>query len=108
MNGFVETLTALTPREQIMWAALLCSQVLDVVSTNLVLRRGGRELNPIVARVMTLTGDLWGVVKIGFVMGVVWMLYTPQIEWLVWAGAALTAAVALRNLKIARDMRGSK
>ncbi len=43
---------------------LMALQVLDVVSTNRVLRFGGREFNPIVAWIIRRTGRAWWLPKL--------------------------------------------
>jgi len=65
-------------------AVLLALQVADVLTTNRVLARGGREVNPLMALAMRRLGRLWWVPKAGLVGGAVaaaWLWLPPP--WLV-------------------------
>lgn len=78
----------------ILFAAL---QAVDVTLTVLVLRKGGRELNPIMRWFMDRLGMIPGlaapkVIAIGIIAAI-------NIEWFTIAFCALYAAVAAWNLK---------
>jgi hypothetical protein len=88
--------------EILMWGALLLSQIADVWTTQRGLKRGAREANPVVRRLMAATGDLWGGIKVVVVMVLLWNVYEPGLEWLIWLGAAATTAVAINNYRIVR------
>lgn len=85
-----------------MWLTLLTAQGADVWTTQRALRRGGRELNPVIRAVMRATGDLWGLVKIAVVLLVMWNLYTPDIAWVIWLVSGATFLLALNNYRVAR------
>ena len=78
----------------ILFAAL---QAVDVTLTALVLRKGGRELNPIMRWFMARLGMIPGLaVPKVIALGV---LAAINIEWFTIAACALYAAVAAWNLK---------
>jgi hypothetical protein len=52
---------------------LLCLCYLDVVTTNYILEKGGRELNPLMAYFMSNLGDYWWVPKAVMTLGVAWV-----------------------------------
>jgi hypothetical protein len=88
--------------EILMWCALLLSQIADVWTTQRGLKRGAQEANPVVRKLMSATGDLWGGIKVVVVMTLLWYVYTPGLEWLIWLGAGATTLVAINNYRIVK------
>lgn len=84
--------------------AYIMANLADIVSTNKVLRRGGRELNPVMRWAMEKFGKFWVVPKLalaGFAAAMI-LLYGDM--WMLWAATALYAFVALLNLRTASKM----
>jgi len=84
--------------------AYLIANILDIVSTNLVLKRGGVELNPILRSAMDKFGKSWFIPKFalaGIALGI--FLYFDLI-WAVWAGTAFYGLIALNNFRTARKL----
>ena len=86
--------------------ALLAAQIADVVTTNRVLAKGGRELNPVMRWIMDKTGDQWAVVKVVLALIVAVVLWASGMAWAIWIITALTWAVALLNWRTLRGMGG--
>lgn len=86
--------------------AYVIANLLDIASTNLVLKRGGRELNPILRWAMEALEGGWPLVKIGFA-GAALALLTASFDevWPIWAGAAVYGLVAINNFRVARRMK---
>ena len=79
--------------------ALLCVlQVADVALTVAILRRGGRELNPLLARLMKAVGELPALVLVKAAMlGVVLFFYAAIPEGLLAAACAVYVYVCFLN-----------
>ena len=43
--------------------------IADIVTTNYILGQGGREVNPIMAGLMKMTGNMWMVIKLAVTVG---------------------------------------
>jgi len=78
----------------ILLAALVLLQVADVKTTNDVISRGGRELNPVVKAFMKIFGKAWEWVKSAVVIALgVFLLYLQTtISLVVLAGLVLLYA----------------
>ena len=90
---------------------LAALQVADVWTTDKVLAKGGREVNPVVAWVMDKTGDKWGYVKVAWIylaLVVLWVMYGlghMPLSWVVGIQAPLVllyGAVVFNNWRIGR------
>lgn len=82
-------------------AAYVVAQIADVVTTNAAIRSGrGREANPVIRRVMEITGRAWPMVKLAISGGaaVAILIYAGPL-WL-WPVSAITGYVAWRNSRI--------
>lgn len=86
--------------------ALLAAQIADVATTNRILARGGRELNPVMCWIMDKTGDQWAVVKVVLALIVAVVLWASGMAWAIWIITALTWAVVLLNWRTLRGMGG--
>ncbi len=78
---------------------LMLLQVLDVVSTNRVLSRGGREFNPIIVWIMQRMGRAWWMPKLAVASvpsGFAVAYANPRID-AVLAGIALAYTVVVAN-----------
>ena len=79
------------------------AQLADVVTTLGFLRRGGREVNPIIAWLMArLGGRGWIVVKLAVTAAVAWYFWLVGVIWMLWLMGGLTGAVAWHNTKVNR------
>lgn len=79
----------------------IAAQAADYVTTRMVLRSGGKELNPFSLFIMQgLSYEIWGLMKLG---AAIWMV---TATWpLMWPGlvlAGLGFAVAVHNWRIAK------
>jgi len=80
------------------------ASLLDVVSTNKLLSKGGRELNPVIAFIMKHTGKHWWIGKValnGLALGLILYL---GIHWVLWIGAAAMLLIAINNFRIASNL----
>lgn len=59
---------------KILFAILVVLQVLDVISTNLALKHGAVEANPVVRRFMGCFGRLWWLPKVSLGLAGGWLL----------------------------------
>lgn len=87
--------------------ALVALQIPDIVTTNQIIKAGGRELNPLVRLLMKL-GALWWVPK--FVVAVVcaWIFITAGDEdnrWAMIAVVAIYLAVVFSNYRQVRRLK---
>lgn len=80
--------------------AYIIAQIADILTTNAALKEGGREANPIVARLMGTFGKRWWVAKIvvAFACAAV-MVHAGSVVGL-WVVAAITGAIAYRNTTV--------
>ncbi len=85
--------------------ALFAVQIADVWTTNQILARGGRELNPIMKWIMDKTGDQWSVVKVAAALIVAAFLWADGNISAVWIITVITGLVALNNYRVLRGMR---
>jgi len=76
--------------------ALFCLlQAADVYTTLTVLKQGGRELNPILAKLFTRFDPL--AVMVGIKLAGVWALWYVNLWWLTLAACCVYAYVVNRN-----------
>jgi len=88
--------------------AYLIANILDIVSTNLVLKRGGVELNPVMRWAMKEFGDEWYVFKLLIAIAPPTILLLSGVTWAeegIWVCAAVYAIVAASNFRTARKLR---
>jgi hypothetical protein len=85
--------------------AYVLANVLDVVSTNRVLKSGGRELNPVMRWAMEKFGKAWVIPKMALAGAALGIFLHLNLIWVVWVGAALYGGVALNNFRIARKLK---
>lgn len=86
---------------------LMLLQVLDVVSTNRVLRRGGREFNPFVLWIMQRLGRAWWLPKLALAavpLAFAVVYADPRIDAALTAIGAAYVAVVIRNFLTARRL----
>jgi len=85
--------------------AYVLTNILDVVSTNKVLKHGGRELNPVMRWVMDKFGKAWAIPKFALAGAALGILLHFNFIWVVWVVAALYGGVALHNFRIANKLK---
>lgn len=84
-------------------------QVLDIWSTLRALAVGGRELNPVVRRLMASLGTLRGLLAAKAVLALlIWQLahHTVLDPLAIWVNNAIYIVVVINNLRVAR-MQGA-
>lgn len=87
------------------WVVYMLAQFADVASTRAALRAGLIEANPLIARLMGLTGNWWAIkLAVALAAGIV-LTWLDQEIWML-AVAAITGGVALRNWYLTRKRRG--
>lgn len=82
---------------------LIIACIYDVWTTLEVLKRGGKELNPIVKKLMDRFGEKEALIGSKIVLVGAFALLQPP-EWVFWLVAGLTFAVAVNNHRILRKM----
>ena len=85
--------------------ALLAVQIADVWTTNRILERGGRELNPFIRWIMDKTGDQWPFFKVTAALALAAAIWLYGEFWTVWLITAPTALIALNNWRVLRGMQ---
>ncbi|KJS43545.1 MAG: hypothetical protein VR71_10130 [Roseovarius sp. BRH_c41] len=86
------------------WAVYLLAQFADVASTRAALRGGLVEANPLMARLMGLTGNWWAV-KLGVALAAgILLTWLGQERWIMLL-AAITGGVAVNNWRLVRKHR---
>jgi hypothetical protein len=83
-------------------AILLVLCYMDIVTTNSIISKGGRELNPLMAYFMVHLGDWWWIPKAVMTLCVGWILYyidKPIIMTIVILIQAVVVAWNLWQLK---------
>ena len=79
------------------------TQGADVITTIRFMRRGGREMNPLLRRAMTRLGRYgWILVKAGGAGLAVAVIPAYGAIWMLWVLTGLTALIAWRNTRIGR------
>lgn len=81
------------------WAAFALAQLADVLTTNKILSQGGRELNPVVAKLMDTFGGAWPYAKAGGATLAAYVVFSAGYPWGVAVIAGLTGAVAINNYR---------
>jgi len=84
------------------------ANILDIVSTNRVLERGGVELNPVMRWAMKVFGEYWYVFKLAVAAIPPIMLVYSGVAWAkegIWVCAAVYGIVAANNFRIARKLQ---
>lgn len=91
--------------------AYILANMMDIISTNKVLKKGGQELNPVLRWVMEKMGNLWPVPKLAMAGGALWLFsiagpLLPLVSFtaLTWIGAAVFGLVAANNFRIANKL----
>lgn len=83
--------------------AYVVVNVLDVVSTNYLLKRGGRELNPVMRWAMGKFGKAWVIPKMGLAGAALAIFLHFDLLYMVWAGAGAVVLVAANNFRLAKN-----
>ena len=76
----------------------------DLYTTEKALERGGRELNPVVAKMMDLFGSKWWAINGGLsvIAGIALAQIYPVGAYILFALTAIRLFVAYRNTKVNR------
>ncbi len=75
----------------------------DVLSTLGALARGGREANPILAKLMDGKPQIiWMLFRLGAAFAVAWFAVRYGYAWTLWIGSLLTLGVAWHNSRVMR------
>jgi len=86
------------------WAVYLLAQFADVSTTRAALHGGLVEANPLMARLMGLTGNWWAV-KLGVALAAgILLTWLGQERWIMLL-AAITGGVAVNNWRLLRKER---
>lgn len=92
----------MTPMEMLAFGAFIAAQLADVLTTVAAMKRGAVEANPIIRAMMDKLGGFWIPAKLLLATWVALWAWQAGSVWVVWAVAALTAAVAYRNTRIGK------
>jgi hypothetical protein len=91
--------------------AYILANLMDIISTNKVLKKGGVELNPVMRWAMEKFGNLWPIPKLAMAGVALGLFYVagpllPFVSFtaLTWIGAAVFALVAANNFRVARKI----
>ena len=84
---------------------LAALQIADIILTTRILKRGGRELNGIVAQLMAATGNGWFAAKYAVGMGAAIFAVTAGYGNLVWFINAVMVVVVAHNFIQLRNSR---
>ena len=84
----------------------LLANVADVITTEMVLKQGGQELNPLVKGFMNIFGDMWFLPKIAVAVGVFYLGYLYTNTWFLIAITLLFFVVSLWNLRVYYKLKG--
>lgn len=84
--------------------AYAVANLADILSTNYLLRRGGRELNPVMRWAMDKFGKAWVIPKLALAGAGLWLFVSVNAEWAIWAGAALVGVVAVNNFRLGKGL----
>lgn len=79
--------------------------VVDIISTYIILKNGGREINFVIQKIMDKLGVLWGLIlakscalillfTVTFIVGIHWVLYIVYVTVII-----LYGGVVVHNLK---------
>jgi hypothetical protein len=88
-------------------ALLLCCLVvgcLDLTTTNMILERGGSELNPFMGFAQTWLGTWWLIPKLGTIFMVMWLLNRSNRLHHIAFVVAVMSTPALSNLRVIAGM----
>lgn len=94
---------------EIVLLTLIGASVADIVSTNRVLEDGGKEANPVVAKIMAKLGGLWFLVKMPIVVGFGYLVVTESADvWstlVAWCAALAYTLAAAHNFRVNRKQK---
>jgi len=82
------------------WAAFAVAQAADIFSTNRLLSKGGRELNPVMRFLMDRLGDKWWVGKLLMAGAAGTLLHVSNIPELAFALATILLLIAANNWRL--------
>lgn len=83
-------------------ALLIALQVADMWSTHVVLKRGGRELNPLVRALISKVGFVGTTIfKLVLAALIIWIAW-PDHWWVLAIACAVYAAVVASNVRLIR------
>ncbi len=81
-------------------------QVADVFTTHRVLKNGGVELNPLLARLFTKFGHMQTlVVAKTLLLVLIWNIYYDIPEWVMVVLIALYVAVVVNNIRVIKSQK---
>lgn len=82
---------------------LVIAAFADVISTTRALLRGGREANPLLAKLMDRAPAIvWILVRLFGALFTGWIALRGGHVWMIWAAAGVILGVALRNSRVMR------
>lgn len=84
----------------------LLANVADVITTEMVLKQGGQELNPVVKALMSIFGDLWFLPKIALAVGIFYLAYLYTNTWFLIVITLFFFVVSLWNLRVYYKLKG--
>jgi len=85
--------------------AYVIANLLDVISTNKVLKNGGKELNPVMRWAMDKFGHLWVIPKLLFAGVAAGVAFHFGFIWMIWALAGVYGLVAVNNFRVAKKLK---
>lgn len=83
----------------------------DIVTTLMILKLGGRELNPIVRWLLGRFADTPALIaaKLLVTIPLAYLILTyPALRWVAAVGCAIIAAVLVSNVRVLRRLKGKK
>lgn len=81
-------------------AFYMLGNVVDVITTNRVLKGGGVELNPVVAWIMDVFGSKWGIVKLVLALIAGLAMHHYGYELALWLTGCVFWAAAIHNHRV--------
>ena len=99
-RGFLRRSLSSDPVRVVLLTTLVVLQILDIVTTNCVISKGGFEANPLIALYMTNWGRFYWVPKIVIVLGVIPLLWRFHSRKPAWFVVTLYTLTMLNNLVV--------
>ena len=85
---------------ELLLAGLVLLNLLDVILTTRILKRGGYEANPLMRKVMAIFGGLWGVVKVAAAAGLGIFLFNAGSTLLLSAAIVFYTGLIMWNFRV--------